>query len=153
MKKLLAFLLLLCASTLGAYENLLGVSAYSLSKLTSFEVESMRIGEYEIIIPYEVENAFLSFSGVRVGGIVGCNNFSAPYEIQGGGRVLIVGSGALTRKMCASSLESQIEAIFARNFSGRFIVQGDDEMIELVGDNGFRIRLVPAVSMEPDFIR
>lgn len=153
MKKLLCLLLLACAITLSAYENLLGVSAYSLSKLTRFEVESMRIGEYEIAIPYDVENAFLSFSGMRVSGIVGCNNFFAPYEIQGGGKVLIVGSGALTRKMCASSLESQIEAIFTRNFSGRFIVQGDDEMIELVGESGFRIRLVPSISMEPDFVR
>lgn len=153
MKKLFVLLLLLCASVLSAYENLLGVNAYSLSKLTRFEVESVRIGEYEIVVPYDVENAFLSFSGMRVGGIVGCNNFVAPYEIYGGGAVLIVGSGALTRKMCASSLESQIEAIFARNFSGRFIVQGNDEYIELVGDNGFRIRLVPAIDIEPDFVR
>ncbi|MBR2494548.1 META domain-containing protein [Helicobacter sp.] len=133
---------------LNAGENLLGVSAYTLAKVGRFEVESMRLGEYEIVVPYEVENAFLSFAGSQVSGIVGCNRFFASYQAQGGGKVLVVGVGDSTRKMCAT-IESNIEAIFAKNFYGRFIVQGDDELVELVGDNGFRIKLVPSLELEP----
>lgn len=149
MRVLWVLLFGLMCSVLNASESLLGVSAYTLAKVGRFEVESMQLGEYEILVPYEVENAFLSFAGSQVNGIVGCNSFFAPYQAQGGGKVLVVGAGGLTRKMCASSIESNIEAIFAKNFYGRFIVQGSDELIELVGDNGFRIRLAPSLSLEP----
>ncbi|MDL0080007.1 MULTISPECIES: META domain-containing protein [Helicobacter] len=139
----------LMCSVLNASESLLGVSAYTLGKVGRFEVEFMQLGEYEIAVPYEIENAFLLFSSSQVSGIVGCNNFFAPYQVQGGGKVLVVGAGGLSKKMCAKALESNLEAIFARNFNGRFIVQGNDEYIELVGESGFRIRLVPSLSLEP----
>ena len=76
---------------------------------------------------------FCSFLKSQVSGIVGCNNFFAPYQVQGGGKVLVVGAGGLSKKMCAKALESNLEAIFARNFNGRFIVQGNDEVYRACG--------------------
>ena len=52
----------LMCSVLNASESLLGVSAYTLGKVGRFEVEFMQLGEYEIAVPYEIENAFLLFS-------------------------------------------------------------------------------------------
>lgn len=139
---------LCCINKLFAIEALLGVSAYTLSKYR-WEVELMNMGGYEVIVPYDVENAYLTFSGSQVRGIVGCNNFFANYQIQGGGKILLVSPGGVTRKMCASSAESQIEAIFTRIFEGRFAVVGNDEMVELIREDGFRIRLIPSVTIEP----
>lgn len=130
-------------------ENLLGISAYTLAKQGRWEVESMKMGEHEITIPYDMENAYLTFSGGRINGIVGCNNFFASYEIMGGGKMIAVGQGGMTRKMCASSAESQIEAIFGKHFAGNFIVRGYDDTIELVGSEGFVLRLFPSMALEP----
>lgn len=132
-----------------SYQTILGVNAYSLISQKKWEIDSLMVGDYEIIVPNSVENAYLNFSGGSVSGIPGCNNFFANFSIAGGGKMIIIEGGGLTRKLCDSIEGSQIEAIFIKNFIGKFMVQGNEEYIELVGESGFSIRLLPSITLEP----
>ncbi len=147
MKKII-LCIVLCFEMGFSFQKMLGINAYSLLSEKRWEIDSMMLGDYEIIIPNEVENAFLSFKENSVFGIAGCNNYFATFRILGNGKMIQVQPGGLTRKMCSSTFESEIEAIFTKNFVGNFIVQGDDESITLVKEN-FQIRLIPSLFFEP----
>lgn len=141
--------LVLCVINAEAYQSILGINAYSLISQKKWEIDSMRVGEYEIIIPNDIENAYLVFNGSSVSGIAGCNNFFASFQIAGGGKMIVVEGGGVTKKACDSTQAEGIEAIFIKNFIGKFMVQGNDEYIELLGEAGFSIRLFPSITLEP----
>ncbi len=137
----------ICSVAFGFKKGLLGVNAYSLLSEKRWEIESMRVADYEIIVPHQVENAFLVFKEDGVFGITGCNNYSAKHEIKANGKYIFIKPGASSKRAC-EKLEMQIEAIFVKNFVGGFVVQGDDEGVDLIGEN-FHVRLVPSLVFEP----
>ena len=142
-------LMFLCIASTEAFQGILGVNAYSLASQKKWEVDSMMVGDYEIVVPNHIPNAYLNFSGGSVSGIVGCNHFFASYQIAGEGKMIIIESGGLTKKACTSTQEEQLEAIFIKNFIGKFMVSGNDEYIELLGESSFSIRLFPSITLEP----
>ncbi|MGX3044570.1 META domain-containing protein [Helicobacter sp. T3_23-1056] len=145
---ILVFLLaFLCVASADAFQGILGTNAYSLASQKKWEVDSMMVGDYEIVVPNHIPNAYLNFSGGSVSGVVGCNHFFASYQIAGGGKMIIIEGGGLTKKSCASAQEEQLEAIFIKNFIGKFMVRGNDEYIELLGESSFSIRLFPSITL------
>ncbi|WP_288545566.1 META domain-containing protein [uncultured Helicobacter sp.] len=144
--------LALCLDSGFAFQSLVAINAYSLMLESRWEVESMQMGEYEFVIPNDVENAYLTFSQSgsgqnNISGIVGCNNYLSSFEIQGNGKYITILPGVLSKKMC-DGIAMNIETIFTKHFVGGFVVMGDEESITLVGKN-FKIRLVPSLFDEP----
>lgn len=137
----------LCFMAALGFQNLLGINAYSLLSEKRWEIESMRLANYEIIVPHEVEDAYLIFREDGVFGIPGCNNYSAKYQIKANGKHIFIQPGASTKRMC-NTINMRIEEIFLKHFIGGFVVQGDDEGIDLIGEN-FSVRLVPSLIFEP----
>ena len=150
MKKFI--LVCLFSSFLYSFNGLLGVSAYSLFKVPKWEVVYMKVGSYDIVIPNEVENAFIIFDKNygRAGGIVGCNHFTNFYKVTSGGKIIEISPGGLTQMACGSSFETQIETIFNSHFNGKFVVRSSNDIIELVKDN-FIVGLTPSISLDPDY--
>lgn len=112
----------------------------------------MKVGSYDIVIPNEVENAFIIFDKNygRAGGIVGCNHFTNFYKVTSGGKIIEISPGGLTQMACGSSFETQIETIFNTHFNGKFVVRISNDIIELVKDN-FIVGLTPSISLDPDY--
>lgn len=103
---------------------------------TSWRVTAYNNGRQAVVSTLAGTSLTMAFSGDgRVGGSAGCNNFTAPYTLEG--QMLAIGPAAATRRMCASPervMEQERDFLKALETVGTARFEGDRLELRTAGD-------------------